>query len=381
MINCKISKNCGSCQLLDKTYDETLQIKLNYVNDCLKKENINFKINDIYRSQKEIGYRNKMIVAFKMINGVIKAGFYEENSHRIIPTDKCIMHSDSQNKVVNDFASLMKSFKYAPYDEDRKTGFIRYLLIKEAHKTKELMLVIVTSSNEFPGSKEFCKRIVQSNPNIKSIIQNINNRKTSIVLGEKEKVLYGNNYITDYLCGLKFQITSKAFYQVNPLQAENLYNQVLNYAQLTGKEIVLDAYSGIGTIGLYLSKNAKEVISVENNKQACNSAIINSKINNIKNAIIYNDDATKFIMELEKMSEHIDVIIMDPPRTGSTVEFINACCSIKPNKIVYVSCGPDTLARDLKEFYKRGYIIRKGSCFDMFCYTNHVETVVLLSKK
>ena len=381
MLKCKISKNCGGCQLLDKTYEDTLNYKLNYVNECLKQEGINYKINDIYRSVHDTEYRNKMIVSFKMVNGVIKAGFYEENSHKVIPMEHCIMHSENQNKIVNDFASLMKIFKLAPYNEDKRTGFIRYLLIKEAHKTKELMVVIVTSLDNFPGSKELCKKLVQNNPNIKSVIQNINSRKTSLVLGDKEKVLYGSPFIIDYLCGLKFQITSKSFFQVNPEQAENLYNQVLNYASLTGNEVVIDAYSGIGTIGLYLSENAKEVISVENNKQAHNSAIMNAKINNIKNTFFYNDDATKFINELAKMKEHIDVIIMDPPRTGSTIEFINACIKLQPKKIVYVSCGPDTLARDLKYFYKGNYEIKKASCFDMFCYTKHVESIVLLTSE
>ena len=179
---------------------------------------------------------------------------------------------------------------------------------------------------------------------------------------------------------MKFQITSKSFFQVNPLQAENLYNQVLNYASLSGSEVILDAYSGIGTIGLYLSCKAKKVISVENNKQAHNSAIMNAKINNIKNTIFFNDDATIFINKLAKEKEKIDVIIMDPPRTGSTIEFIRACNNLNPKKIIYVSCGPDTLARDLKEFIKLGYKIIKGSCFDMFCYTKHVESIVLLEK-
>lgn len=380
MIKCSISNKCGSCQLLNKEYEETLNHKLKYVNDCLKKEKVPYQIHDIYRSKYDTKYRNKMIVGFKYIQGKIVAGFYEENSHKIIAMNNCIMHSDCQNKIVQDVLSLMKNMKYFPYDEDRKIGLFRYLLIKEAHKTKEVMVVIVTGQELFPGSKSFCQKLTSLNPNIKAIIQNINNRKTSIVLGEKEKVLFGNLYITDYLCDLKFRITSKSFYQVNPVQAENLYNQVLNYSKLTGKEVVIDAYSGIGTIGLYLSNNAKKVISVENNKQAHMSAIANAKINNINNAIFYNDDATKFINLIADNKELIDIIIMDPPRTGSTEQFINACYRLNPKKIVYVSCGPDTLARDLKMFYSYGYKIKDASCFDMFCYTNHIETIVLLTK-
>lgn len=379
MIKCNISSKCGSCQLLNKEYNETLKYKLNYVNECLKKAKIPYKIQDIYRSEFDTRYRNKMIVGFKYCQGKIITGFYEENSHKIIAMDNCIMHSECQNKIVHDVLKLMTIMKYYPYDEDRKTGLFRYLLVKEAHNTNEIMVVIITGQELFPGSKNFCQKLIALNPNIKSIIQNINGRKTSVVLGEKERTLFGNPYITDYLCDLKFRITSKSFYQVNPIQAENLYNQVLNYSRLTGKEVVIDAYSGIGTIGLYLSSKAKNVISVENNKQSHVNAISNAKMNNINNAIFYNDDATKFISDIALKKEKIDVIIMDPPRSGSTEQFITACYNLKPKRIIYVSCGPDTLARDLKLFYKYGYKIEEASCFDMFCYTNHVETIVSLS--
>ena len=381
MFKCKISNKCGSCQLLDKEYDETLKIKLSHVNELFKKNNINYVIKEINPSKNKIKYRNKMIVGFKYINNDIIAGFYEENSHKIIAMDSCLMHSDNQNKIVQETIKIMKQLKLRPYDEDRRNGLIRYLLIKEGFKTNELMVVIVTGQEVFPGSNEFCKRIRSISPNIKTIVQNINTRKTSVVLGDKEKILFGNGYISDYLFDLRFNITSKSFFQVNPKQAERLYSKVMEYATLDNTKTIIDAYSGVGTIGMYLSKFCKNVISVENNKQAFLAAIYNAKVNNIKNVKFYNDDATLFIKDLAYNKEKIDLIIMDPPRTGSTEEFIMSCVKLRPNKIVYVSCGPDTLARDLKLFLKNNYFISKASCFDMFCFSNHIETVVCLERK
>lgn len=381
MFKCKISNKCGSCQLLDKEYDETLKIKLSHVNELFKKNNINYVIKEINPSENKIKYRNKMIVGFKYINNDIIAGFYEENSHKIIAMDSCLMHSDIQNKIVQETIKIMKQLKLRPYDEDRRNGLIRYLLIKEGFKTNELMVVIVTGQEVFPGSNEFCKRIRSISPSIKTIVQNINTRKTSVVLGDKEKILFGNGYISDYLFDLRFNITSKSFFQVNPKQAERLYSKVMEYATLDNTKTIIDAYSGVGTIGMYLSKFCKNVISVENNKQAFLAAIYNAKVNNIKNVKFYNDDATLFIKDLAYNKEKIDLIIMDPPRTGSTEEFIMSCVKLRPNKIVYVSCGPDTLARDLKLFLKNNYFISKASCFDMFCFSNHIETVVCLERK
>ncbi len=381
IIKCNISKKCGSCQMIDKAYDETLKIKLNNVNNLFKQNKINYQIKEINGSPLITKYRNKMIVGFRYVNNEIIAGFYEENSHKVIAMDSCLMHSDIQNKIVKETISIMKSLKIRPYDEDRKTGLIRYLLIKEGFKTKEIMVVIVTGQEVFPGSNEFCKRLRNVDKKIKTIVQNINTRKTSVVLGDKEKILFGPGQISDYLCNLKFNITSKSFFQVNPLQAENLYKRVKEYCDFKGNEIIIDAYSGVGTIGIFLSDKVKKVISVENNKQAHQAAIINAKVNNIKNIVFYNDDATVFINKLAIQKEKIDVVVMDPPRSGSTEQFIMSCVKLNPKKIVYVSCGPDTLARDLQSFYKNNYIINKGSCFDMFCFTDHIESVVLLSEK
>ena len=308
-----------------------------------------------------------MIVGFKYSNNEIIAGFYEENSHKIIAMESCLMHSDIQNKIVQETIKIMKQLKLRPYDEDRRVGLIRYLVIKEGFNTNEIMIVVVTGQEVFPGSNEFCKRIRSIDKNIKTIVQNINMRKTSIVLGEKEKILFGPGYISDYICGLKFNITSKSFFQVNPLQAERLYKKVIEFAEFSKNDVVIDAYSGVGTIGMTFSSEVKNVISVENNKQAHIAAINNAKTNNIKNVKFFNDDATNFIKDLAANKEKIDVIIMDPPRTGSTEEFIMSCVKLSPKKIVYVSCGPDTLSRDLKVFYNSK---QKGSA-----YTHYLDNI------
>lgn len=379
-IKCKYSKQCGNCQLLNKTYHKTLNYKLNYVNNCLKNCKINTTIKNIVPADLNIGYRNKMIIAYKYEKGKIITGFYEENSHKVVDIENCLIHSELQNKIAIEIKKIMIDLKIKPYDEDRRQGLLRYILIREAVFKKEVLITLVTATDMFPARSEVVKRIKAITPLIKTIVQNINSRKTSIVLGDKERILYGNGYITDYLCGLTFNISSKSFYQVNPYQTEKLYNKIVEFAKFNKNDMIIDAYSGVGTIGMILSKYVSNVISVENNKQAVEAAIVNAKTNNIKNVKFILDDATNFIVNLAKERTKIDAIIMDPPRTGSTKEFLNSVVSLNPKKVIYVSCGPDTLARDLMILTKY-YEIKDTICVDMFCWSNHVETIVLLSHK
>lgn len=379
-IKCKYSKQCGNCQLLDKTYKETLNFKLNYVNSCFKNFKINKQVKDIIEAQMNVGYRNKMIIAYKYQNGKVVTGFYEENSHKIVNIDKCLIHSELQNTIAREIKQIIIDLKIKPYDEDRRQGLLRYVLIREAVFKKEILITLVTATDMFPSRSEVVKRIKIISPAIKTIVQNINPRKTSIVLGDKERILYGNGYISDNLCGLTFNISSKSFYQVNPYQTEKLYNKVVEFAKFDKKDTIIDAYSGVGTIGMILSKYVSNVISVENNKQAVEAAIINAKANNIKNVRFILDDATNFIVKLAKEKYKIDAIVMDPPRTGSTKEFLNSVIMLKPKKVIYVSCGPDTLARDLVVLSKQ-YDIEDIVCVDMFCWSNHVETITLLCLK
>ncbi len=380
-MECKYAKACGNCQLLDREYKDTIKYKINYINECFKKYNINHKIDEVIDTEYNTQYRNKMIVSFKYQNNKILAGFYEEKSHKVINIDYCLMHSDEQNKIVSSVITIMKDLRIKPYDEDKRIGLFRHLLIKESFVNKDIMVVIITSEEMFPGRNEFIKRLKENHKSIKTIIQNINPRKTSIVLGEKERVLWGNGYIEDIICGLKFKIISKSFFQVNPRQAEKLYLKAIEYGDFNSNDIILDAYSGVGTIGLISSKNIKKVLTVENNKQSVKAAIENTKNNNIKNVWVVEDDATDYINKLVTQKEHIDGIILDPSRNGTTASFIEACRKLNPAKIVYVSCEAETLARDLEVFIKKGYLIKKICAVDMFCWTKVVECVVYLSLK
>lgn len=380
MAKCNIFEKCGGCKFPHNDYKKTIEAKKNFVLETLKKEKHNIPIDQIVSSSNPFNYRNKMQITFSNGKNRINAGFYEENSHKVVDLDYCPVHTDIQNEIASYIKEIVWKLKLKAYDEDKNVGLIRHVLIKEGFTSKQIMVVIVTASEIFPGRNEFVKLLRAKFPMITTIVHNVNHRKTSIVLGEKERILYGKGYIEDYLCSLKFKITSKSFFQVNPEITNKMYTMVADYAGINKDDIVLDSYSGVGTIGMVLSKNAKKVISVESNKQAVLAAIINAKDNNIKNIEFICDDATHFINEIAKIKEKIDVLIMDPPRTGSTPEFLNSVNSLLPRKIVYVSCDVTTLARDL-HYLKKNYNITKLSLFDMFCWTGHIECVTLLTRK
>ncbi len=374
---CPIYDKCGGCQLLHMNYDNQIRFKYDYVVSAFKEYNLSAKIDEVIKANITERYRNKMQVAYSSYNGNIIYGFYEEESHKIIPLDDCLIQSVRQNEVAKAIQKIMKDLHISPYNEDKRTGLIRFVLIREALKTKELLVTIVTNTNVFPGKNEFINRLIKACPYITTIIQNINTRKTSIILGDEENVLYGKGYINDVLCGINFQISSKTFYQINPYQVENLYSKAIEYAGLTGEEIVLDAYCGVGTIGMICAKDAGEVIGVESNKQSVINARNNAYNNKIKNIHFVNMDATEYIIKNQDF--RFDVVIMDPPRSGSTVEFLNALKKIAPKKIVYVSCEAKTMARDIKlldDMYK----IDKKAIVDMFVGSYHIETVCLLIK-
>ena len=243
------------------------------------------------------------------------------------------------------------------------------------------MVVLVTGSPIFPSKNNFVKALRKSHPEITTVVLNVNDRQTSMVLGDREKPIFGPGFIKDRLCGCMFRISPKSFYQVNPVQTEILYQTAIDYAGLTGKETVIDAYCGIGTIGLIAAKKAGKVIGVELNKDAVKDARINAKENKITNAAFYQGDAGRFMVEMAAKGEKADVVFMDPPRSGSTEEFMDAVAILNPDRVVYVSCNPETLARDLAYFKKKGYRAEKAWAVDQFPATSHVETVCLLSRK
>jgi|SRR5690554_2156003 len=370
-------------QLLDIPYDEQLKKKKKTVKELFKatfKRNINIK--DMIGMKNPYHYRNKVqVVVGTNKKGKIITGMYQENTHKLVALKSSVVHDKKVDEIISSIKKLMNSFRVSAYNEDTKNGLIRHLLIKRGFSTSQIMVVIVVTTDMFPGRNNFVKELRKLHPEITTIIQNINSRKTSIVLGDKERVLYGKGYITDILCGLKFNISSKSFYQVNPIQTEILYKKTIEYANLKGKEIVLDAYCGIGTIGLIASKKAKEVIGVEVNKDAVRDAINNAKINNIKNVRFHRTDASLYISKLTFSKQLVDIVFIDPPRVGCDEEFLRALIKLKPKKIGYISCNPVTLVRDLKILNDNDYKIHEVQPIDMFPHTKHVENVVLLETK
>lgn len=376
---CPVFKRCGGCQLLDMPYEKQLIQKHKTLLKLLKPY---CAVPPIIGMKNPYHYRNKVHAVFDHDrNGNPISGVYEANSHRVVPVESCLIEDQKADEIIGTIRGMLKSFKIRTFDEDTGYGLLRHVLIRRGFSTGEIMVVLVTASWVFPSKNNFVKALRQKHPEITTIIQNVNGRDTSMVLGDKEQVLFGKGYIEDILCGCRFRISSKSFYQVNPVQTEVLYQIAIDAAGLTGKERVIDAYCGIGTIGIIASKRAKEVISVELNRDAVRDAIQNAKINGIHNVRFFCNDAGKFMVNMAESGERADVVFMDPPRSGSTPEFIDSVARLKPDKVVYVSCGPETLARDLAYFKKKGYEAEKGWGVDMFPGTGHVESVCLLSRK
>ena len=326
-------------------------------------------------------YRNKVHAVFGHDRrGNAVSGVYKEGTHELVPVETCLIEDEKADEIIGTIRGMLRSFKIRTFDEDTGYGLLRHVLVKRGFATGEIMVVLVTASPVFPSKNHFVKALREKHPEITTIIQNVNGRSTSMVLGEKEHVLWGKGYIEDILCGHRFRISSRSFYQVNPVQTEKLYNKAMELAGLTGRETVLDAYCGIGTIGITASGRAGRVIGVELNRDAVRDAVQNAKRNEIKNIEFYCNDAGRFMSRMAADGERLDVVFMDPPRSGSTEEFIQAAAQAGPRTVVYISCGPETLARDLRVFEKKGYKAREAWPVDLFPWTNHVETVCLLSK-
>jgi 23S rRNA (uracil1939-C5)-methyltransferase len=260
-------------------------------------------------------------------------------------------------------------------------GFLRHVLVKRGFSSGQIMVVLVTSVMEFPKESQFVNALLERHPEITTIVQNVNNKRTSLVLGNDSRTLFGSGYIEEDLCGCRFRISPKAFYQINPTQTEVLYGKALEYAELDGNQTVLDAYCGTGTIGIIASGRAKKVIGVELNSDAVKDAKVNAELNGVKNIEFYEDDAGKFMVRAAEADEKFDVVIMDPPRAGASLDFLRSLVYLAPEKIVYISCNPETQARDLSFLTRKGYKVRRIQPVDMFPHTEHVETVVCLSKR
>lgn len=373
---CPVFKQCGGCQYLDMPYEEQLKKKQAQLQQLLGKY---CKVYQICGMENPDHYRNKVHAVFGHRKGEPVSGVYQAGTHILVPVESCLIEDEKADEIIGTIRGMLKSFKIRTYDEDTGYGLLRHVLVRRGFTTGEIMVVLVTASPVFPSKNNFVKALRQKHPEITTIVQNLNGRGTSMVLGDKEHVLYGKGYIEDVLCGCRFRISSKSFYQVNPVQTERLYAKAIELAGLTGKEIVIDAYCGIGTIGIIASKHAKEVIGVELNRDAVRDAVENAKCNGITNARFFCHDAGKFMVDMAKEGSTVDVVFMDPPRSGSTEEFIRAVAAVKPKKVVYISCGPETLARDLEVFKRIGFEAAGAWGYDMFPATSHVEVVIMMT--
>lgn len=380
-MECRLrAKNCGGCPMLGMDYTAQLRQKEETVRALLGRYG---KVNPIRGMEQPYHYRNKVISTFAAgYGGKLVSGIYAAGSHKVLPVESCLLQDEVLDKTMQAVRTAANACRYQPYQEDKGTGLLRHCLLRRGIATGQVMVVLVTAQPILPGAKNFVRALLEEAEKqgltITTIVQNVNPRKTSVVLGENEKVLYGKGYILDTLCGKTYAISPRSFYQVNPAQTEVLYGLAMEAAKLTGKEIVLDAYCGIGTIGLTASAKAKQVVGVELNRDAVRDAISNAKHNGIKNTRFFAADATEWIREAAGAGEHADVIFMDPPREGSTPQFIESVARMAPKRVVYVSCNPVTLARDLALMTKKGYRVESSTPVDMFPHTEHIETVCSL---
>ena len=375
---CPVSDICGGCDYQGLSNDKQCQKKQERIEKLFR--NI-IKVQPIIKSEHPFAYRNKVQVSFgKDEKGKIIVGNYAKDSHFLVPINDCMICDEKILEIIRSFRTLLNKYHISVYDEKAGKGCMRHLLIRSS-SIGEYMAVMVTGSPRINHEKELLSDIRKYNPELKTVIHNINNRFTSMILGEKSRTLYGKGYINDELLGCTFRISPSSFYQINRFQTEKLYAKAIEYAGLKGNEKLIDAYCGTGTIGILMSRHVKEVIGVEVNEDAVKDAIINKRNNGIKNINFVCDDAGRFMKKLAYDKEKIDVAVMDPPRSGASREFLKSLCMLRPERIVYISCGPDTLRRDVSYLLKEGYSLKKLQPVDMFPFSEHIENVALLVRR
>lgn len=383
---CAIYKRCGGCKLQHASYKAQLDFKWDRVKDCVS------KIGKLDPSivkyplgmENPWRYRNKVQLPIGLINGEVKIGFFAPRSHDIIDMESCLIQDEIGDKVVKLTREWIEKFNIRPYNVDGEydeKGIVRHIMIRRGFTTNEVMVVLVTNGEKLPHKEEFVDLMVKNIPGIKSVIQNINSKKTNVILGLESKTLWGEDTISDYIGDFRFNISPLSFFQVNPTQTEVLYGKALEYANLTGNEEVFDAYCGTGTITLFLSQKAKKVYGVEIIPQAIDNAWINAKENKVENVEFFVGESEVVIPDLINKGVKADVVVVDPPRKGCDKKLLDAITNIDAKKIVYVSCDPSTLGRDLKVLEDNGYKTLEVQPVDMFPNTSHVENVAKLIKK
>ena len=376
---CPHAKQCGGCQLQHVPYAQQLAQKQRRVRELLGGFG---PVLPILGMAEPTHYRNKVTADFALErNRKIVSGIYQPGSHAVVPVDSCLIEDETADAIIVDIRRMLPDFRIKVFDERSGTGWLRHVLVRRGFATGQALVVLVAVSPIFPLQKPFVQKLRELHPEVRSVVLNINDRVTPVVLGTREKVLYGEGAIEDILCGYRFRISPRSFYQINPVQTEKLYRTALDFAELTGAETVLDAYCGIGTIGITASGRAKQVIGVELNRDAVADAIVNARLNGIKNCWFTAGDAGKYMEQMARDGMRPDLVFLDPPRAGSDERFLSSLLRCAPKKVVYVSCDPETLARDLGTLTKGGYRVRKSQPVDMFPYTRHIECVCQLFKE
>ncbi|MGE5474193.1 MAG: 23S rRNA (uracil(1939)-C(5))-methyltransferase RlmD [Ignavibacteriales bacterium] len=380
--DCSVFNRCGGCHLQHKSYDAQLRFKTKIVRDAIQRIGGlgDIQIKDTIGMEDPWNYRNKAQYPVGVIDGNMVFGFYASRTHEIIQGQDCIIQDKKSYEIAKNVVEFFKENRISAYDEKTGKGLIRHIIIRTGLNTGEIMLVVVANGENLPKNKEFVDYMKSKNPQITSIILNINKKNTNVILGYANKVLAGRDYIMEKLGEYTFKISPLSFFQVNPIQTEILYGKAVEYAGLTGKETVFDLYSGIGTISLFLSGKAKKVYGIEVVEPAVENARENAKINGVNNAEFLCGEVEKVMPELYAKGETANVVVLDPPRKGCEKVLIDTVVEMGPERIVYVSCNPSTLARDLKVFAEKGYKVKEIQPVDMFPQTYHVECCVLLAR-
>ena len=375
---CPYAKKCGACNLQNLPYEDQLRVKQSGVVRLLGRFG---RVERIIGMEEPTHYRNKVQAAFRSKSGKVVSGVYQSGSRHIIEVEDCMLEDPCAAPILATIRKLCASMRIRPFDLMTGEGFLRHVLIRRGFSSGEIMVVLVTVPGEFRNARALVNELCRRHPEITTVVWNVNPTNTPLFLGRESKTLHGEGSIEEELLGLRFRISPRSFYQVNPTQTEILYRTAREYAGLTGKERVIDAYCGTGTIGLTMAADAAELIGVEVNADAVEDAKANAKRNGVKNARFYAADAGEFMEQMAKDGQKADVVITDPPRAGCSPRFLRSLIKLSPKKIVYISCDPETLARDLLTLTRAGYKAMKIQPVDMFPFTGHVETIVLLSRK
>lgn len=376
-------KECGGCQIQELDYKEQLNLKTNEVKQVISRIG---KLDDVVihnalGMEEPFRYRNKAQFPIQKVDGVPVIGFYKKKSHDIIPTNQCIIQHDVNDKIIKIIKTYIRAYKVSIYDEKTHTGVLRHLVTKVGFTTKEVMVVLVANGRKLPYLNELASVLKENIPGFKTLVVNVNREKTNVILGNENRIIYGDGKINDNIGDLVFEISPLSFFQVNPVQTEVLYNKALEYANLGENDTVFDIYCGIGTISLFLAQKAKKVYGIEIVEEAIKDAKKNAKINNLDNVEFYVGKAEEVVPKMYKQGKRANVVVVDPPRKGCDEKVLDTIISMQPDRVVYVSCNPSTLARDLNYLDERGYTCLEVQPVDMFPHSVHIENVALIVKK